>query len=326
MCKNIHMIYLLYGTQPTKIKNRIKKLIKEFFGNEEVDQNSIYNLDLDEDTIFNVIDEVNQISLTSPKKVINVKNAKIFESQLKNKYSKKEIDEITTCFSNIDVDTCVIFSINASKVSLTNEIYKIINKDGKIFQFKEISREEWPIVVKDYFLKRGITLDDDVIEELVNRTNQDVSTFINEAEKLILYKGSKISLNDVIELVPNSLETDSFKLLNSLLEGDKSQALKVYKDLRIRNVEVITLLYTITTSLIYALNVKNLQNIGKTDDEIAKETGSSTGRVFMTNKNFKKYSIEFLLKTIAKLQELDRKIKHSEIDRFYGFELFLLNF
>ena len=85
MCKNISMIYLIYGTQPVKIKNRIKKVIKEFFENEEVDQNSIYDLDLDTDTIFNVLDEINQFSLTSPKKIINVKNAKILESQLRNK-------------------------------------------------------------------------------------------------------------------------------------------------------------------------------------------------------------------------------------------------
>ena len=326
MCKNISMIYLIYGTQPVKIKNRIKKVIKEFFGNEEVDHNSIYDLDLDTDTIFNVLDEINQFSLTSPKKIINVKNAKIFESQLKNKFSKKEIDEIINCLSNIDVDTCVIFSLNASKVSTTNEIYKIINKDGKIFQFKEITKEEWPSVAKDYFSKRGITLDDETIEELVNRTNLDVSFFINEAEKLILYKGNQISLQDIKDLVPNSLETDSFKVLNALLEGNKSQALKVYNDLRIKNIEVITLIYMITSSLIYALNVKNLQKMGKSNDEIAKETGSSPGRVFITNRNFKKYSIDFLLNTISKLNELDRKIKHSEIDRFYGFELFILNF
>ena len=326
MCKNISMIYLIYGTQPVKIKNRIKKVIKEFFGNEEVDHNSIYDLDLDTDTIFNVLDEINQFSLTSPKKIINVKNAKIFESQLKNKFSKKEIDEIINCLSNIDVDTCLIFSLNASKVSTTNEIYKIINKDGKIFQFKEITKEEWPSVAKDYFSKRGITLDDETIEELVNRTNLDVSFFINEAEKLILYKGNQISLQDIKDLVPNSLETDSFKVLNALLEGNKSQALKVYNDLRIKNIEVITLIYMITSSLIYALNVKNLQKMGKSNDEIAKETGSSPGRVFITNRNFKKYSIDFLLNTISKLNELDRKIKHSEIDRFYGFELFILNF
>ena len=66
--------------------------------------------------------------------------------------------------------------------------------------------------------------------------------------------------------------------------------------------------------------------MGKSNDEIAKETGSSPGRVFITNRNFKKYSIDFLLNTISKLNELDRKIKHSEIDRFYGFELFILNF
>ena len=78
----------------------------------------------------------------------------------------------------------------------------------------------------------------------------------------------------------------------------------------------------ITSSLIYALNVKNLQKMGKSNDEIAKETGSSPGRVFITNRNFKKYSIDFLLNTISKLNELDRKIKHSEIKTLEDYKLY----
>lgn len=320
------MIYLLYGSQPLKIKNRIKKIEKDFFESPDIEYSSVVDMDLTNESIFNVIDEVNQFSLTSNKKVVNVKNATIFETQLKTKFKKSEIEEIITCFKNLREDVCLIFSLCASKVSTTNEIYKLISTDGKILEFKEIKKEEWPLVVNDYFIKRGIKLDNETIDEIVARTNMDVDTFINEAEKLILYKGSNITLKDVKELVPDTLETDSFKILNSLLAGDKSNALKIYKDLRLKNMEVITLISLISSSLIFALNVKNLQSEGRGNDEIAKITQSSPGRIFMTNKNFKNYTVDFLLSAIKSLQELDRKIKHSEIDRFYGFELFLLNF
>ena len=77
------MIYLLYGSQPLKIKNRIKKIEKDFFESPDIEYSSVVDMDLTNESIFNVIDEVNQFSLTSNKKVVNVKNATIFETQLK---------------------------------------------------------------------------------------------------------------------------------------------------------------------------------------------------------------------------------------------------
>ena len=52
------MIYLLYGNENTMIRNRIKKIRKELFPeNDEY----IVNFDLDHDSIGNLVDEINQI-------------------------------------------------------------------------------------------------------------------------------------------------------------------------------------------------------------------------------------------------------------------------
>ena len=100
------MIYLIYGTQPVKIKNRIKKVIKEFFGNEEVDQNSIYDLDLDTDTIFNVLDEINQFSLGQRyafAEVLQSKTAPICAQSLKKPYRKAHFTSFSLGCMNIYV-------------------------------------------------------------------------------------------------------------------------------------------------------------------------------------------------------------------------------
>jgi len=43
-------------------------------------------------------------------------------------------------------------------------------------------------------------------------------------------------------------------------------------------------------------------------------------------KDFKNIDVILIKNALESLFLLDKKIKHNEINRFYGFELFLLNF
>ena len=181
-------------------------------------------------------------------------------------------------------------------------------------------------VLKEYFNKRNVKISDEAVDELVKRVHGDLTTFSNEATKLMLFKGSSITKDDVISLVSNVLEDDVFSILNNLIINNKDTAIKIYRDLRVQGVEPVTLTSLITTSIIYMLNVKNLSNLGLKADEIAAKTGSSTGRVFMSFKNLKLISEEKLYNVIDNLYDIDYKIKHNLVDRFVIFETFLANF
>ena len=308
------MIYLLYGNECTMILNRIKKIRKELF--DENDEN-IINFDLNNAKIYDLVDEINQMFLYGENKLIIVDNADFFMSEIKELYNALE---------NISENISVIFIVRSTKVNQKNNIYKLILKSGKILEFKDIQKTDWPIFANQFFKKRNITIASDAVEELIKRSNGDLSIFNNEANKLILYKINNITLADVQELVPQSLEDDVFKIMNALNAGDKTTALKVYRDLRIKNIEPITLINLFSSSLFYILNVKNLMTQKVKTDDIAKITGSSAGRVYMTVKTSKNMSISFVEQKLEQLAKLDKDIKHSKTDRFLAFETFLLEY
>lgn len=317
------MIYLLYGNERTMILNRIKKIRKELFENCE---ENIVNFDLNSNKVYEVIDEINQLFLYSDNKLIIVDNADFFITEIKGKKEIELYNELYNALENIDEKTSVIFIVSSSKVNQKNNLYKLILKNGKVLEFKDIQKNDWPIFANQFFKKRNISITQEAIDELIKRANGDINTFNNEANKLILYKINNIALKDVEDLVPQSLDEDVFKIMNSLNAGDKATALKVYRDLRVKNIEPVTLINLFSSSLFYILNVKNLLNQKYKSDDIAKITGSSTGRVYITTKNSKNLSMSFLENKLETLAKLDKDIKHSRVDRFLAFETFLLEY
>ena len=317
------MIYLLYGNERAMILNRIKKIRKELFENSE---ENIVNFDLNSNKVYEVIDEINQLFLYSDNKLIIVDNADFFITEIKGKKEIELYNELYNALENIDEKTIVIFIVSSSKVNQKNNLYKLILKNGKVLEFKDIQKNDWPIFANQFFKKRNISITQEAVDELIKRANGNINTFNNEANKLILYKINNIALKDVEDLVPQSLDEDVFKIMNSLNAGDKATAVKVYRDLRVKNIEPVTLINLFSSSLFYILNVKNLLNQKYKSDDIAKITGSSTGRVYMTTKNSKNLSTSFLENKLETLAKLDKDIKHSRVDRFLAFETFLLEY
>ena len=318
------MIYILFGTQDLQIKNRIKKIIRDNFDNTD----NAVKIDMNENTLGYLIDEFDQMSLTGDTKIIIASNAYFLEEKNpKNKFFvKKEYLELVNSIVAGNNENTIIFTLNAKKLDVDNEIVKYARNSGKILEFKEITKQDWPIFVSDYFKKRNISITKEAQDELINRAKEDLNVFVNEANKLILYKGNNITVDDVYEICSVELDDDVFAILNSLIEGNKEKAIKVYRDLRLKGAEPVTLINLMSSSIIALLNVDNLSKLGKSNEEISKITGFSTGKVFMTFKNLKKIKIQKLKENLEKLYNLDYKIKHSLLDRFYAFEIFLTEF
>ena len=318
------MIYILFGNQDLQIKNRIKKIIRDNFDNTD----NITKLDMNENNIGYLVDEFDQMSLTGDTKIILASNAYFLEEKNpKNKFfDKNEYAELVNSIVSGSNENSIIFTLNAKKLDVDNEIVKYARSSGKILEFKEITKQDWPVFVSDYFKKRNVSITNEAKDELISRSKEDLNVFVNEANKLILYKGNNITIDDVFDICSAELDDDIFAILNSLIEGNKEKAIKVYRDLRLKGAEPVTLINLMSTSIISLLNVNNLAKSGKSNEEIAKITGFSSGKVYMNMKNLKKVKEDRLKKNLENLYNLDYKIKHSLVDRFYAFEIFLTEF
>ena len=93
-----------------------------------------------------------------------------------------------------------------------------------------------------------------------------------------------------------------------------------------QNIEPIVLITMMTNSLIFIDAVNYLNKNGYNSNEIATKLNVKPGKIYYALQDIKKLKTENIPKILEKLYQLDKDIKHNEIDRFYNFELFILNF
>lgn len=314
------MNYILYGEQYPMIRKRLNKILKERLS--EPDNFNVVKLDYSENSIDEIISECSMLPLGYDRKAVVIDNSTFLEKE-SDRNTKEKILELVSK-SNDEID--IIFILRSEKLDNKSDIVEAIKNNGQIFQFLNLKKEEWPIYIKKYFKEKNVEIDADAVEELSNRINGDLLRFINEADKLCLYK-NKITITDIVLMISKPLEDNAFQIANALFKKDNSLALSIYRDLKLLGSKSIeTLVPMLASQFRFVSEVGYLDSVGLDIKSIASELGVNEVRAKIALKNYRSLSRKQISNAIDDLYNLDCQIKSGQIDRFYGFELFLINF
>lgn len=317
------MNYLFFGDNKDRIDIYISSFINKIFADE--DKNAFF---FNENSkLEDIVAEIEQFDFINPKKAIIFYNFNLLKIS-KNDSSNRTLDEFLRILENNNnsEDLYIILVDYESTIDNNNKFIKHIPSENRKLLL-DLKENEWPLYIKKYFNKKSLEIDEDAVEEIIKRTNFNLKIFINEAEKLIIYCDKKISLDDVKNIVINEPVDDIFKLSKVLLNGNKEEAISIFRDLRLtQNIEPVTLIGLLSSSLILIDEILYLKKCGDNDDEIASKLKIKKGKIYYLMKDSKNIKALTIKKAISELHSLDKQIKHSEVDRYYAFELFILNF
>ena len=323
------MIYFIYGNQSPTIKSQIKKIVASTLGN-DVDEFNYVKLDGFNVTVQNAVDECRYVSLGYDKKVVSLENCYFFiKPKSRNKIEvDQDYNELEKYIKeNAEDDSCAfILSVVSSTLDEKNKILSLIKEKGKIIQIVDPDEKNFLEYIKNYCAKYEINIDKDAINELANRTDGDVALFKNSISKLSLYT-DHIRYADVVKMVTRRLEDNAFYLSNMLIEGRNAEAVALFRDLRVSNVEPVTLIgqlanqFRLLNQIRYLLRKKKMYQ-----EDVAKELKIKPGRVYVLSKSLSLVSEKAIVKALEDLYNLDLQIKSGLVDRFYAFELFLIEF
>jgi len=325
------MIYLLYGDQELMIKKRIAKIAKEELTN--VDEINYVLLDAEESSLYNIIDEASSLPLGYDKKVVSVTKCFFLGKEYKVPRSMKDsfdnqLEELSKYLANPSDDTCLILTYEKNDINKESGIYKLIESKGKILEFLETNDTDWANYVRQYFkVKLNVEIDENAIDELISRTNKDLGSFTNEANKLALYT-SHITYKDVDTLIRKPLDQNVFQIFDALLKEDNKRAISIFRDLQKEQpTEPAVLIATLVGQFRVLYQVSFLTRRGLSSMEISKELGISEPRVRMNKRYTYSLSLLKIHEILEELYKQDCNIKSGQsIDRFYDFELFLTRF
>ena len=312
-------MYLLYGLEDYLIQEEIKKIMEK----DKIEEININKYNLENNMIDNVIEDATTISLFQDKKVIIVENAYIFSGTTNKKLPEQNTDLLLDYLNHPNPNTVLIFTLIKDKIDTRKKITTLMKKNGTIKEFNTVSNiNNW--ITKEL---EPYQMGKKEVEYFINRVGNNLSILKEEIDKLKLYKDNEtiITQKDIEQLTHKNIDTDIFKLIDSILSVRKKEALESLEEMMKYGEEPIAIIIMLANQFRIMYQSKQLLKKGYSEREIANLLEIHEFRVKKALEKGRKYSSDKILKKLEDLADLDYQIKSGQLDKNIGLELFILN-
>ncbi|EAE2866029.1 DNA polymerase III subunit delta, partial [Listeria monocytogenes] len=230
--KKIMPVYLIIGTEDYIINETKQLLIDNILKGEEVEFNYA-NLDLEEMPIEVVIQEAESMPFFGDKRLVMANNP-LFLTTEKSKNKVEHDTAKLEAYLNEPVDYSVLcFVARVEKLDERKKLTKLLKKTATVIEAKRPNENELKKWIEAKLSENNMQMSQEAITRLVELTSGQLTTAMNELQKLMLYcfDSKEITIQDVESLVVRSLEQNIFLLLDKMIAMDISGALRIYYDL-----------------------------------------------------------------------------------------------
>lgn len=308
--KEVYNVYLITGSNDSVISNTVSDILKQV--NCDDNNKIIYNLK--ENTISDVIEEANTVSLFRSNKVILVYSSSI---------DKLDDEELIMYLNNYNKDVYLIFIVEKSDAR--KKIVKLINEKGISIDSDNVDKSYNKNYVVSYLKDNGYKMNSNVIECFLSRVSDNINDIRNELDKLFIYKldDKNISLDDVKLITYDNTDNIIYEFTNALLEKDENKAISMYHSFIDSNMAIDYILASIYNSYRTLYQIKEL-NKNNSIRDISKTIGKKEYYVEKMLYRSMNYNDSELLDIIHTLAMIDKNYKSGLCNPVMEVELFIL--
>lgn len=308
--KEVYNVYLITGSNDSVINNTVSDILKQV--NCDDNNKIIYNLK--ENTISDVIEEANTVSLFRSNKVILVYSSGI---------DKLDDEELIMYLNNYNKDVYLIFIVEKSDAR--KKIVKLINEKGISIDSDNVDKSYNKNYVVSYLKDNGYKMNSNVIECFLSRVSDNINDIRNELDKLFIYKldDKNISLDDVKLITYDNTDNIIYEFTNALLEKDENKAISMYHSFIDSNMAIDYILASIYNSYRTLYQIKEL-NKNNSIRDISKTIGKKEYYVEKMLYRSMNYNDSELLDIIHTLAMIDKNYKSGLCNPVMEVELFIL--
>ena len=223
----------------------------------------------------------------------------------------------------------VIFA--EGKLDSKRRLVKLLKRDAQIIEATTPKEQE----VKRYFASQaqelGLQFEGDSLDQLLLKSGYDFGELQKNIALLQAYKeDGQITLEDIEEVVPKSLQDNIFDLTQMILKRQIDQARNLVKDLRLQGEDEIKLIAILLGQFRMFSQVKIFSEEGQSESQIVASLSELSGRkvnpyqVKFALRDSRRLSLSFLKQAMTTFIETDYAIKSGTYEKDYLFDLALL--
>jgi len=331
------MFYFLFGEETFLLKRKLNEIISRYFEKYQSSFN-LFRIDAKEKDAFLRFKDISKtVSMFPEKKVIIFQN--VFSL---DKNQKKELKKILLKENFLKKETPLIFFVESGEVKKSDEFFDFLKKNSIKFQeFKKLSLPNLKIFIQKEILRiyqkpfSDLTLakkyiSPKAIQKIIEIFGENLWEISNEIKKLCAFKnGKRIEVQDVEFLSKAKTEVQIFKIVESLLAGNKRDAIKNFLLLEKEGKSIETIL---PPTIFYVKNLLKIKSFFESQKKKFSQKALAKNleiHPFLIPKLLflaKKFSFEKLKKIFFLLFSLDFKIKTGKISPQRALNYFFLSF
>ena len=217
------------------------------------------------------------------------------------------------------------------KLDSKRRLVKLLKRDSQIIEATTPKEQD----LKRYFSSQaqelGLQFVGDSLDQLLLKSGYDFGESQKNLALLQAYKeDGQITLEDIEEVVPKSLQDNIFDLTQMILKCQIDQARNLVKDLRLQGEDEIKLIAILLSQFRMYSQVKIFSEEGQSESQIVANLSDLSGRkvnpyqVKFALRDSRRLSLSFLKQAMMIFIEADYAIKSGTYEKDYLFDLALL--
>lgn len=275
---------------------------------EELNISNVITYD-DSDDLYKLVEDLNTLSLFESNKAVILTDTE---------FMKNNIDSNSKVFMSYlkDPNPDAYLFIVINKLDELSKDFKEICEKLTVLNIKTLDAEDFVSIAKSEFKENKFNVKDNVIKEIVLRSNNDYVMLKNNILKLITYKyeSKEISMSDVDLMIVKEEDAKIYELADAITKKDKRRIYDIYTSLINQNITSDKLLNSIIQKYTTLLNVKRLSGATQNDKDICEILNLKDKQVYAIKKQATNFSMSDLKDKLNFFLDLDVSVKTGKIN------------
>lgn len=307
----------------------LKKDILKKIGYDPSDLNYSY-FDMKEASYAEVELDLVSLPFFADEKIVILDHLLDLTTAKKRNLTDEDLKQFENYLENPSESTrLVIFA--EGKLDSKRRLVKLLKRDAQIIEATTPKEQD----LKRYFSSQaqelGLHFVGDSLDQLLLKSGYDFGELQKNLALLQAYKeDGQITLQDIKEVVPKSLQDNIFDLTQMILKRQIDQARNLVKDLRLQGEDEIKLIAILLGQFRMFSQVKIFSEEGQSESQIVASLSELSGRkvnpyqVKFALRDSRRLSLSFLKQAMTTFIETDYAIKSGTYEKDYLFDLALL--
>ncbi|HJE45667.1 DNA polymerase III subunit delta [Levilactobacillus namurensis] len=319
-------VYLIMG-QMAYFQRRLKTAFKQLIPAEEQTMN-FASYDLEAVPLAVGLDDAMAAPFFGERRVVCLDNPTFLTGETKKSKVDHDLDSLEKYLKAPMPSTVLVFFAPYAKLDGRKKIVKQLKKAATTIELGDFSERDVRTFFQAQVKRDGCTIAPDALNELVQRTDADLTLMMNEKAKLELFSlpEKTIQLEAVTGLVRQTLTQNVFDLVNRVLAKNTAGAVTLYRELLQAKEEPLRINAILQGQFRLLIQTKVLAKQGYSQGKLASTLRVHPYRVKLALQTQRRFQLTDLNRAYLGLFRVERQMKSSTLDPELLFSLFMTQF